>query len=81
LLYADYEEWLRNELSDWARGVLFDGCLAERGIFNEAMVRSLLERHFSGREVLTIGKIAPIMTFEMMLQRYLHPSRVGTNSE
>lgn len=70
-LYADYENWLRHELRVWAEGVLFDGRLAARDMFNPDAVRSLFDRHISGRELHTIGKIAPIMTLEMVLRAYL----------
>jgi len=69
-LYADYENYLRGELRDWAEDVLFDRRTVERGIFNPAYLRTLLDRHLSGLERWTIGKIAPIMTFEMMLRRF-----------
>jgi asparagine synthase (glutamine-hydrolysing) len=68
-LYADYENYLRGELKEWAEGILFDPRTAERGIFNTSFVRTLMDRHLSGLEEWTIGKIAPIMTFEMMLRR------------
>jgi len=35
-LYADYENYLRNELRPWAEGILFDRRMIERGIFNQA---------------------------------------------
>lgn len=69
-LYADYENWLRHELRDWATDMLLDGQLASRGLFNPEFVKSLLNRHFSGHELHTIGKIAPIMTFEMVMRRF-----------
>lgn len=69
-LYADYENWLRHELRDWATELLLDGRLADRGIFRPEFVASLLNRHFSGQELHTIGKIAPLMTFEMMMRRF-----------
>ena len=69
-LYADYENYLRGELRDWAEEILFDRRTAERGIFNPAFLRTLMDRHLSGLEEWTIGKIAPIMTYEMMLRRF-----------
>jgi asparagine synthase (glutamine-hydrolysing) len=69
-LYADYENYLRGKLCDWAEDILFDRRTAERGIFNAAFLRSIWDRHLSGRELHTIGKIAPIMTYEMMLRRF-----------
>jgi hypothetical protein len=29
-----------------------------------------MSRHLAGREPWTIGKIAPLITFEMMMRRY-----------
>lgn len=68
-LYADYEAYLRDELREWAEEILFDRRTAERGIFNPSFLRTLLDRHLSGLEEWTIGKIAPVMTYEMMLRR------------
>lgn len=69
-LYADYENYLRGELCDWADGILFDRRTAEHGIFNPSFLRTLMDRHLSGLEEWTIGKIAPIMTYEMVLRRF-----------
>jgi asparagine synthase (glutamine-hydrolysing) len=69
-LYADYENYLRNELRKWAEDILFDKRTAERGIFDLAFIRSLMRRHLSNMEEWTIGKIAPIITYEMMLRRF-----------
>ena len=69
-LYADYENYLRGELRSWAEDVLFGRRTAERGIFNSAFLRTLMARHLSGLEEWTIGKIAPVMTYEMMLRRF-----------
>ncbi len=69
-LYADYENWLRTDLRDWAESILLGKRTLERGIFNPDALRALWERHLSARELHTIGKIAPIMTYEMMLRRF-----------
>ena len=69
-LYADYENYLRYELRNWAENILYDKCTIERGIFNPAFVKTLMNRHLSGLEEWTIGKIAPIMTYEMMLRQF-----------
>jgi asparagine synthase (glutamine-hydrolysing) len=69
-LYADWENWLRSELKEWAAGLLLDGRLEQRGMFDIDSVRSLFERHLSGKERHTIGKIAPIMTLELVLRRF-----------
>lgn len=70
-LYADYENYLRGELREWAEGILYDRRTLERGIFNPDFIRSLWARHQSGREQWTLGKIAPLMTYEMMLRKFV----------
>ena len=79
-LYADYENYLRNELRGWAEDILFDKKTLERGYFNPVGIRSLFSRHLSGKEEWTIGKIAPIITFEMML-RMFEPVAVHTSAD
>jgi asparagine synthase (glutamine-hydrolysing) len=69
-LYADYEHWLRNELREWGENILLGEQTLRRDIFSAEFLRSLWRRHQSGLEMHTIGKIAPIMTYEMMLRRY-----------
>jgi asparagine synthase (glutamine-hydrolysing) len=68
--YADYELWLQNDLNEWAVDILTNERIRARGMFNIDFIESLLRRNRSGQELFTIGKIAPIMTFEMMMQRY-----------
>ena len=68
--YADYAKWLRTDLRAWTEALLFDERTLERGIFEPKALRSLMARHLAGHEEWTLGKIAPIMTFEMMLRRY-----------
>ena len=69
-LYADYENYLRYDLRQWAENILYSPQLKERGVFNPEFVKTLLMRHLSGNEEWTIGKIAPIITYEMMLRKY-----------
>lgn len=69
-LYADYENYVRHELREWTEGILFDERTQGRGIFRREALRSLMDRHLAGHEIHTIGKIAPIMTFEMMMCRF-----------
>jgi len=69
-LYADYENYLRGELRGWGERILFDPRTLARGLFRPEAVRSLWQRHLSGREEWTIGKLAPLMTLEMMLRRF-----------
>jgi asparagine synthase (glutamine-hydrolysing) len=69
-LYADYEEYLRTDLREWAERILYDKKTEERGIFNPSFLQSLMKRHLSRLEEWTIGKIAPLITYEMMLRRF-----------
>jgi asparagine synthase (glutamine-hydrolysing) len=69
-LYADYENYLRKELREWAEGILFDKRTAERGIWDIDFVHSLMNRHLANHEEWTIGKIAPLITFELMMREY-----------
>lgn len=69
-LYADYEGYLRHELRNWAEGILFDRRTADHGLFDPEFIRTLMARHVTGQEQWTIGKIAPLMTYEMMLRRF-----------
>ena len=68
-LYADYENYLRRDLRAWAEAILFDERTLTRGIFRPEALRSLMDRHLAGNEPWTIGKIAPLITFELMLRR------------
>jgi asparagine synthase (glutamine-hydrolysing) len=67
-LYADYENYLRRDLRVWAEEILFDRRIEERGIFNPVYVRSLFERHLAGYEPWLLGKIAPLITFELVMR-------------
>lgn len=69
-LYADYENYLRTDLREWAEGILYDPIVEQQGIFRPEFLRTIMARHLSGRELWTIGKVAPIITYEMMLQRF-----------
>ena len=69
-LYADYENYLRHELRPWAERLLFDERTLARGFYDVAALRALWQRHLDGRELHTIGKLAPLMAIEMAL-RYL----------
>ena len=65
-----YENYLRHELRDWAEDILYDERTAAREIFEPSFLRTLMNRHLSGMEEATIGKIAPLITYEKMLRRY-----------
>lgn len=70
-LHSDYETWLRTDLRAWGESILFDQRFLERGLFNPEGIRWLWERHMSGRELWTIGKLAPIMSYELMLREFV----------
>lgn len=67
-LYADYEHYLRTDLRDWAETILFGQPTRERGLFDQHAVRALWDRHLSGNELWTIGKIAPLITIEQVIR-------------
>ncbi len=69
-LYADYENYLRTDLRNWAESILYDPRTEARGMVNMDMVRALMERHLSGREEWMIGKIAPLITLEMVMRAF-----------
>jgi asparagine synthetase B (glutamine-hydrolysing) len=69
-LNADYENWLRAELRAWGENLLLGKQSLERDLFDPQFLGSLWRRHQSGLEANFIGKIAPLMTLEMLLRRF-----------
>jgi asparagine synthase (glutamine-hydrolysing) len=67
-LYADYEMYLRTDLREWAEDLLLSPRATDRGLFDPEGVRALWDRHLGGRELWTIGKIAPLMTIELVMR-------------
>lgn len=80
-LHSDYETWLRTDLRDWGESILFDRRVEDRGLFNPEFIRSIWNRHQSGKEVATIGKIAPIMSYELMLREFVDCPPMGGEHE
>jgi asparagine synthase (glutamine-hydrolysing) len=76
-LHSDYEAWLRTDLRAWGESILFDQRTLERGIFDPEGIRWLWERHLSGTELWTIGKLAPIMSYELMLREFAGAASSG----
>lgn len=70
-LYADYENWLRGELRDWGQEILLNEHTLQRGIFSPDFLRSIWQRHQSGYEPDMIGKVAPLMTLELLFRRHM----------
>ncbi len=73
-LHSNYEGWLRNELRAWGEELLLSSRSASRGFFQPRAVESLWRRHLSGREMNIIGKLAPLMTFELIMRRFFDAS-------
>jgi asparagine synthase (glutamine-hydrolysing) len=69
-LNADYENWLRRELREWGEDLLLGERTLARGLFDRSFLQSLWRRQQSGAEVNIIGKLAPLMTYEMVLRRF-----------
>jgi asparagine synthase (glutamine-hydrolysing) len=79
-LYADYEEYLRTDLRPWMEELLFSRHSLAHTWFDPAAVRALWERHLSGKELWTIGKIMPIVTIEQVMRRLFDRSANATGS-
>jgi asparagine synthase (glutamine-hydrolysing) len=68
-LYADYENYLRTDLREWASNILFDKQTLSRGIFDPQGVRSIFMRHmsapvmnlFDNNNMDRIGKVAHLL--------------------
>jgi asparagine synthase (glutamine-hydrolysing) len=76
-LYADYEEYLRGDLRDWAEAILFSPRAAARGLLNPAAVRQLWERHQRGDQHWTIGAVAPLITLELVQRQLFDTDHSG----
>lgn len=78
MLHSDYETWLRTDLRDWAESILFDRRTTERGLFNSTFLQSLWNRLQQGKEVSIVGKMAPIMSYELMLREFVDTRPAGS---
>lgn len=70
-VYADYENYLRTDLRDWAEDLLLSPRTQAREIFDPSAVRALWRRHLAGQEPWTLGKIAPLISIELALRQLL----------
>jgi hypothetical protein len=68
-LHSDYEGWVRTDLRSWSEDLLFGAQTLSAGLFRPEAVRSVWHRLLSGKEPDIIGKLAPIMTLEMLLRQ------------
>jgi asparagine synthase (glutamine-hydrolysing) len=62
--------WIRNELKELLMTVLLEPRTMQRGYFNPAGVRRLLEEHFSGRRIHS-QRIWRLLMFEMWHRNFL----------
>ena len=67
-LYADYENYLRTTLREWAEDLLLRPRTEIVNFVDPRVVEALWLRHLSGHELWTIGKIAPLITLEALLR-------------
>jgi hypothetical protein len=66
-LYADYENYLRHDLRAWAEDLLLGPRTLVGALVRREAVEDLWRRHLSG-ELWTAGKIAPLMTLELLFR-------------
>jgi asparagine synthase (glutamine-hydrolysing) len=69
--YADYEHYARTDLREWCEDLLLGPRTRARGLFNPPFLESLWRRLQAGREPDMIGKLAPLMTYEHILRRFV----------
>jgi asparagine synthase (glutamine-hydrolysing) len=67
--------WIRHELKDVLLTVLLEPRTLQRGYFNPAGIRQLLQEHFDGRRVHS-GRIWRLLMFELWHRNFLE--KVGT---
>jgi asparagine synthase (glutamine-hydrolysing) len=66
--------WLRNDLADYARGLLTSTRARQRGIFQSGYVEGLLREHAQGGFPWTGQRIWTLLCLELWFQVYLDPS-------
>jgi asparagine synthase (glutamine-hydrolysing) len=63
--------WLRTDLQGWARDILLDPSTLERGCFEPAMVRRLLDRHAAGSDG-DAQRIYSLLMLELWQREFVH---------
>jgi asparagine synthase (glutamine-hydrolysing) len=71
--------WLKNELKDLLLNVLYEPRTTQRGYFNQAAVRKLVDEHLQGRRVHS-GRIWRLLMFELWHRNYLEQVQAGRPS-
>lgn len=72
--------WIKNELKDLLLAVLFEPTTTQRGYFNQAAVRKLVDEHLQGRRVHS-GRIWRLLMFELWHRNYLGQLHAGRPSD
>lgn len=70
-LNADYDAWLRGELRDWGHDLLLGPSARRRALFDRESVEALWRRQQSGHEPNFVGKIASLMSLELIFRRFV----------
>jgi asparagine synthase (glutamine-hydrolysing) len=70
------DPWLRGPLRDFARAVLFDGRMAQRGLWQMETIERLWLEHQSGRHVWS-EHLWVLLNFELWQRCYMDPPRVA----
>jgi len=71
--------WLKNELKDLLLNVLYEPRTTQRGYFNQAAVRKLVDEHLQGRRIHS-GRIWRLLMFELWHRNYLEQVQAGRPS-
>ena len=72
-LYADYDQWLKQELRDWAESILLDPRTLKRGYWKPSGITRLLENHRTaerGTQRLA-RQLTALISFELWHRMYL----------
>ena len=68
--------WLRTELREWAREILFDPRTAARGYFDQAYVERMFARHVAGEEDAS-PRIWALLVLELWHREFVDDRRVA----
>src|SRR6476619_6464110 len=68
--------WLRGDLRPWARDILLDRAAVDRGYFDPAAVRGLLDRHGAGVDG-DARRIWALVMLELWHREFIDPPAAG----
>ena len=67
------DRWLRHDLSEFVKEILFDPVTRSRGLFDQAMVKKIVDHHLTGR--FGFGReIWMLLTIELWQRMYIDSS-------